>query len=80
MYGYRVVFCLFVCLGFFHLKFFHSCGDLRPLSSEDSFAYHTYCNTGHPFITVISDDPYVTPISIAERLAVEYAEYYFSYS
>ena len=28
----------------------------RPLSSESSLAYHTYCDTGHPFIMVISED------------------------
>ena len=28
-----------------------------PLSSEGSLACHTYCDTGHPFITVISEDP-----------------------
>ena len=29
----------------------------RPLSSEDSLACHAYCDTGHPFIMVISEDP-----------------------
>ena len=28
-----------------------------PLSSEGSLACHTYCDTGHPFIMVISEDP-----------------------
>ena len=28
------------------------------LSSEDSLACHTYCDTGHPFIMVISEDPW----------------------
>ena len=28
-----------------------------PLSSEDSLACHTYCDTGHPFIMVNSEDP-----------------------
>ena len=40
-----------------------------PLSSEGSLACHTYCDTGHPFIMVISEDPWHTPI--AERSAVE---------
>ena len=30
---------------------------LWPLSSEGSLAYHTFCDTGHPFIMVISEDP-----------------------
>ena len=29
-----------------------------PLSSEGSLACHTYCDTGHPFIMVISEDPW----------------------
>ena len=29
---------------------------LWPVSSEGSLAYHTYCDTGHPFIMVISED------------------------
>ena len=29
---------------------------LWPLSSEDSLSYHSYCETGHPFILVISED------------------------
>ena len=28
------------------------------LSSEDSLACHTYCDMGHPFIMVISEDPW----------------------
>ena len=28
-----------------------------PFSSEGSFACHTFCDTGHPFIIVISEDP-----------------------
>ena len=28
----------------------------RPLSSEGSLACHTYCDMGHPFIIVISED------------------------
>ena len=31
--------------------------DLRPLSSEDSLACHI-CDTGHPFIMVVSEDPW----------------------
>ena len=57
-----------------HSKIFHSYGDvtiigeglqiltyarhLRPLNSEGSLACHTYCDTGHPFIMVISEDPW----------------------
>ena len=29
-----------------------------PLSSEGSLAWHAYCDMGHPFIMVISDDPW----------------------
>ena len=28
----------------------------RPFSSEGSLACHTYCDTGHPFMMVISED------------------------
>ena len=28
-----------------------------PVSSEGSLACHTYCDTGYPFIMVISEDP-----------------------
>ena len=31
-----------------------------PLSSEVSLACHTYCDTGHPLIMVISEDPWHT--------------------
>ena len=31
---------------------------LWPLSSEGSLACHTYCDTWHPFIMVISEDPW----------------------
>ena len=57
-----------------HLRIFHSYGDVTiageglqiltyarhswPLSSEGSLTSHTYCDTGHPFIMVISDDPW----------------------
>ena len=40
-------------------------GHLWPLSSEGSLTCHTYCDTGQPFIIVISED------LVAERLAVE---------
>ena len=36
----------------------------QPFSSMGSLACHTYCDTGHPFIMVISEDP------VAKRLAV----------
>ena len=57
-----------------HLRMFHSYGDVniafeglqiltyarhsRPLSSEDSLACHTYCDTWHPCILAISEDPW----------------------
>ena len=28
------------------------------LRNEGSLAYHTYCDTGHPFIMIISEDPW----------------------
>ena len=34
---------------------------LWPLSSEGSLASHTYCDTGHPFMMVISKDPRHSP-------------------
>ena len=56
-----------------HSRIFHLYGDVTitgeglqilnnarhswPLSSEGSLACHTYCDTGHPFIMVISADP-----------------------
>ena len=56
-----------------HSRMFHSYGDVTingkglqiltyarqpwPLSSEGSFVCHTYCDTGHPFMIVISEDP-----------------------
>ena len=30
---------------------------LWPLSSKGSYACHTCCDTGHPFMMVISEDP-----------------------
>ena len=57
-----------------HSKIFHSYGDvtiageglqiltyarhLGPLSSEGSLTFHTHCDTGLPFIMVISEDPW----------------------
>ena len=56
-----------------HSRIFHLYGDVTiageglqiltyarhswPLSSEGSLACHTYCDTGHPFIMVICQDP-----------------------
>ena len=56
-----------------HSIIFHSFGDvaidgegiqiltyvrhLWPLSCEGSLACHTYCDTGHPFVIVISENP-----------------------
>ena len=66
-----ILFCLFVWCFTSHLEIFHSDGDVtiagerlfltytrhsRPLSSEGSLACHTYCDTWHPFIMVISED------------------------
>ena len=55
-------------------RIFHSYGDvtitdeglqilnytqhLMPLSNEVSLACHTYCDTGHPFMMVISENPW----------------------
>ena len=39
-------------------KFYTFARHLWPLSSEGSLACHTYCNTGHPFIMIISGDPW----------------------
>ena len=65
-----IAFCSFVWVLSSHLRIFHSYGDVsitreglqiltyaqhsRPLSSEGSLACHTYCDTGHPSIMVIS--------------------------
>ena len=35
---------------------------LEQLSSEGSLACHIYCDTGHPFIMVISEDPWHSPL------------------
>ena len=58
---------LFVCLfvwGFSsNSRIFHSYGDVTiaakgcKLSSEDSLACHTYCDTWHPLVRVISENP-----------------------
>ena len=37
--------------------FFTYARHLWTLSSEGSLACHTYCDTGHPFILVLSEDP-----------------------
>ena len=65
--------CLFVWSLSSHSRIFHSYGDvtiageglqiliyarnLWPLSSEGSLTCHTCCDTGLPFIMVISEDP-----------------------
>ena len=65
------VFVCYVYLRF-HIPLFHSYGDIAiideglqiltytwhswPLSSEGSLACHIYCDMGHPFIMVISED------------------------
>ena len=40
------------------LQFFTYARDSWPLSSEGFLACHTYCDTGHPFIMVISENPW----------------------
>ena len=70
LYSNFIGFCLFVCL-LSHSRIFHSYGVVtvageelriltyaRQLSSEGSLACHTYCDKGHPFIMVISEDPW----------------------
>ena len=63
-----------------HWRIFHLYGDFAitvegldlyswPLSSKGCLTYYIYCDTGQPFIVVISKDPWNTPF--AERLAVE---------
>ena len=65
---------LFVCLCSSQWRIFHLYGDVTitgeglqiltytrhqwPLNSEGSSACHTYCVTGHPFIMIISEDPW----------------------
>ena len=39
-------------------KNFDLCSHLWPLSNEGSLTCHTYCDTGHPFIMVIFEDPW----------------------
>ena len=49
-----------------HSRIFHSYGDVTftveglswPLSSEGSLACHTYCDSGHWFMMVVSKDPW----------------------
>ena len=69
-----LVFILFVGIFLSHSRIFHSYGDVTnagewlqiliyarhswSLSSEGSLACHTYCDTGHSFIMVISEDPW----------------------
>ena len=66
--------CLFIWSFSSNSRIFHSYGDVTiaseglqiltcarrswPLSSEGSLACHTYCDTWHPFIMVISEDPW----------------------
>ena len=66
--------CLFVWGFSSHSRIFHSYGDVTiasewlqilncawhswPSSSEGSLARHTYCDEGHPFIMVLSQDPW----------------------
>ena len=66
-------FCFFDWVSSSHSKICHSYGDVTiddeglqiltyarhawSLSREGSLAYHTYFDTGNPFIMVISEDP-----------------------
>ena len=66
--------CLFVCCFLSSSRIFHSYTDVTitgeglqifsfarhswPLSSEGSIACLTYCDTGHSFLMVISEDPW----------------------
>ena len=68
-----MVVCLFVWGFSSHSRIFHSHGDVTiageglqiltyarhswSLSNESSLACHNYCDMGHPFIMVISEDP-----------------------
>ena len=70
---YVCIFRLFVWSLSSHSRIFHSDGDVTiakeglqiltyawhswPLSSEGSLTCHTYCDTGLPFIMLISEDP-----------------------
>ena len=65
--------CFFVWGFSSDMRIFHSYGDVTitgeglqiltytrhywSLSSEGSLACHTYCDTGHPFIMAIFEDP-----------------------
>ena len=54
--------------------YFNLCSALMSIeqwSSEGSLVCHTYGDTGHPFILVISENPWHSHTPIAERLAVE---------
>ena len=71
---YACTICLFLFWGFSsHLRIFHSYEDGTkyekqqiltytrhswPLSSEGSLVCYTYCDTGHLFMMVISEDPW----------------------
>ena len=61
--------CLFVCL----FRIFRPNRELFtyrhswPLSSEGSLACHSYCDTGHPFIMVISEDPQHTHLLLSVK-------------
>ena len=60
-----ILFCLIVWGFSFFSRIYHYHEGLLltyarhswPLSSEGSLAFHTYCDSGHPFEMVISKDP-----------------------
>ena len=73
-WGWWLVYILFVWSLSSHSRIFHSYGDVIiageglqiftyarnswPLSSEGSLTCHAHCDTGLPFIMVISEDPW----------------------
>ena len=46
-----------------------------PLSSEGSNACHTFSDTGHPFIIVISDEPWHTHLCCVQQWSCHYLFY-----
>ena len=59
--------CLFVWGFTSHSRIFHSYGDVT-ITGEGFLACHTYCDTGYPFIIVISEDPWHSRLlPVAER-------------
>ena len=92
-YFFCLFVCMFVWGFASHSRIFHSYGNVTiagegleiltyarhswSLSSEGSLAWHTYYDTGHPFIMVISEDPWHSIKPIAERLAAWSCHYMY---